>query len=250
MLKHGIEKGIMENNVICIKWGTKFGAEYVNKLYKMVEKNLTVPHRFVCFTDNAQGIVDGVEVRPLPELDDNGIPDRCWKKLGLFTDKLADLKGRALFLDLDIVILKNIDELFKVDGDFRIMKDPDFPNDIIGNSSVFRFDVNKYPDVIENFYKEGKDIRKKYKNEQAFLSHKMNDKGILKYWDEGWCLSFKRHCLQPFPLNFFKVAKEPKDAKILIFHGRPTPEEARKGYFGKGGLRYVKPVKWLDKYWS
>ena len=29
----------MENNVICVKWGTKFGPEYVNRLYKMVEKN-------------------------------------------------------------------------------------------------------------------------------------------------------------------------------------------------------------------
>ena len=26
----------MDKNVICIKWGTKFGPEYVNKLYKMV----------------------------------------------------------------------------------------------------------------------------------------------------------------------------------------------------------------------
>ena len=32
----------MDRNVICIKWGTKFGPEYVNKLYKMVEKNLSL----------------------------------------------------------------------------------------------------------------------------------------------------------------------------------------------------------------
>ena len=29
----------MENNVICVKWGTKFGPEYVNRLYKMVEND-------------------------------------------------------------------------------------------------------------------------------------------------------------------------------------------------------------------
>ena len=28
-------------NVICIKWGDKFGASYVNRLYKMVDKNMT-----------------------------------------------------------------------------------------------------------------------------------------------------------------------------------------------------------------
>ena len=240
----------MENNVVCVKWGNKFGAEYVNRLYRMVEKNLTIPHRFVCITDNPEGIDKGVEVRPFYELDDSGLPEKAWKKLGLFTDKLADLKGNALFLDLDVVILKNIDEFFTVPGEFLIIKDWDFEDDIIGNSSVFRFEVNKHKDIIENFYKEGKDIRKRYRNEQAFLSYQMKDKGILKYWDKSWCVSFKRNCLRPFPLNYFQVPKEPLDAKILVFHGRPNPEQAYSGFMGKGGLRYVKPTKWLDKYWN
>lgn len=237
-----------ERNVICIKWGHKFGAEYVNRLYKMVEQNMTLPHRFVCFTDNADGINPEIEIRPLPELNDEGLPEKAWKKLGLFTDKLSDLEGQALFLDLDIVIMKNIDELFSVPGEFLIIKDWDFKNDIIGNSSVFRFEVNKHKDIIDNFYKEGKDIRKRYRNEQAFLSYQMKAKGILAYWDKDWCISFKRSCLQKFPLNYFKVPKEPQNCKILVFHGRPNPEQAYHGFIGKGGLRYVKPTIWLEKY--
>lgn len=240
----------MENNIICVKWGTKFGAEYVNRLYSNVEKNITIPHRFVCFTDNPEGINKNVEIRPFYELDDSGLPEKAWKKLGLFTDKLADLQGRALFLDLDVVILKNIDAFFEVPGEFVIIKDWDFEDDIIGNSSVFRFEVNKHKDIIENFYKEGKDIRKRYRNEQAFLSHQMKEKGILSYWDKSWCVSFKRNCLRPFPLNYFQVPKEPEEAKILVFHGRPNPEQAYNGFMGKGGLRYVKPTKWLEKYWN
>lgn len=240
----------MENNVICVKWGTKFGPEYVNSLYNMVEKNLTIPHRFVCFTDNAEGINPNVEIRPLPFLNDEGLPEKAWKKLGLFTAPLADLQGRALFLDLDIVIRDNIDEFFEVEGDFVIIKDWDFEKDIIGNSSVFRFNVGKYPDIIENFYKEGKDIRKRYKNEQAFLSYQMHEKGILSYWDKKWCVSFKRNCLRKFPMNFFKEPIDPVESKIIVFHGRPNPEQAYEGFCGKGGLRYVKPTKWLDKYWE
>ena len=238
----------MNKNVICIKWGTKFSSEYVNCLYKMVEKNLTIPHRFVCFTDDSEGILEEIETRALPELNDAGLPEKAWKKLGLFTNQLADLEGEALFLDLDVVIRDNINCFFEQEGEFFIIKDWDFPNDIIGNSSVFKFKVNCHQDIIDNFYKEGKDIRKRYKNEQAFLSHQMYNKGLLKYWNKSWCVSFKRNCLQPFPLNFFKQAKEPKTAKIVVFHGRPNPEQARKGFWGKGGLRYVKPVKWLDKY--
>ena len=91
----------MDKNVICIKWGTKFGSEYVNRLYRMVEKNLSIPHRFVCFTDNAEGVTDGIEVRELPPYEDNtAIGDKGWRKLSLFNEQLADLKGTALFLDL------------------------------------------------------------------------------------------------------------------------------------------------------
>ena len=43
-------------NVVCMKWGTMYGPEYVNNLYHMVKRNLTPPFRFVCFTDNGEGI--------------------------------------------------------------------------------------------------------------------------------------------------------------------------------------------------
>lgn len=241
----------MDKNVICIKWGSKFGAEYVNKLHRMVEKNLTIPHRFVCFTDNAEGIEDGVEIRPLPKFDENEkIPDKAWRKLSLFNKELSDLKGTALFLDLDIVIKSNLDAFFEEEGEFLIVKDWDFPKDIIGNSSVFRFEIGVHPDILENFYNEGDDIRDRYKNEQAFLSYEMHRKGILKYWNKDWCVSFKRNCLQPFPLNFIKEPNDPENAKIIVFHGRPTPEQAFAGFIGKGGFRYVKPTKWLSKYWE
>ena len=49
---------------------------------------------------------------------------------------------------------------------------------------------------------------------------------------------------------FFKEPREPWECKILVFHGRPNPDQAYNGFMGKGGLRYVKPTKWLDKYWD
>ena len=56
-------------NIICMKWGDKFPAEYVNRLYGMVARNLSIPFRFVCFTENNDGIRDEVEIQNLPELD-------------------------------------------------------------------------------------------------------------------------------------------------------------------------------------
>ena len=239
----------MEYNVICIKWGNKFGPEYVNRLYKAVDKNMTLPYRFVCFTDNGEGLLPQVEVRDLPDfVVNNEIPDRAWRKLSLFQKNLADLKGLALFLDLDTVIRKDLTPFFEAEGDFLIVKDWDFPHAVTGNSSVFRFEVGKYPEILENYYKLGNDVVKYYRNEQAYLSDEMYKKGVLKYWDKSWCVSFKRHCLRPFPLNFFLEPIEPEEPKIIVFHGRPTPAQARKGYWGKGGFRYVQPTTWLDKY--
>ncbi len=38
--------------VLCMKWGRRYGSNYVNTLYSMVQRNLTVPHRFICLTDD------------------------------------------------------------------------------------------------------------------------------------------------------------------------------------------------------
>lgn len=239
----------MDKNIICMKWGDKFDAGYVNRLYEMVEKNITIPHRFVCFTDNGEGINPNVEIRPIPPLCEDGIPDRMWKKLTVFNKDLYDLEGTALFLDLDIIVRQSLDPFFEAEGEFLIIKDWDFPNDIIGNSSVFRFEIGKHPEVLEHFRELGPAVRKHFQNEQAFLTYEMFEKGILKYWDSDWCVSFKRCCLHKFPLCWFKVPRDPEEAKILIFHGKPNPEQAYKGYFGKMGFRMILPTKWLDKYW-
>ena len=54
-------------SVVCMKWGDKYGAEYVNRLYNMVARNTTLPFKFVCFTDNANGLLPEIESRPLPD---------------------------------------------------------------------------------------------------------------------------------------------------------------------------------------
>lgn len=238
--------------VICMKWGTKFGPEYVNSLRRMVKKHLTLPHEFVCFTDDASGLDSDIVVYDLPdfiELEPNA-PERGWRKLSLFNKNLNGMTGQALFLDLDIIIRSNIDCFFQKQGDFLIIKDWDFPNDIIGNSSVFRFQIGELAYVLDYFINNKNVVRQKFRNEQAYLSYVINAHGGLKYWAPEWCVSFKRHCLRNWPMCYFQGPIDPCSAKIVVFHGKPTPEQARDGYIGKYGFRYVKPTKWLDKYWE
>ena len=262
-------------NVVCMKWkkedGTdKFGPEYVNRLYRMVKKNLTIPHRFVCFTDDVNGLDKGIEAMALPHVKlRTGLPERGWKKLGLFTAKLGDLSGTALFLDLDVVIVDNIDDLFKVPGRFIIARDT-AKNEEFGNSSVFRFEIGQHADILKFFEENFDTIRQEVRHEQAYMSREMKKKGIFSFWDQaaaqstdghgpcvcrkqsycnGWCVSFKYCCMLPFPFNWFITPKIPNGVRVVIFHGRPNNEQAMNGYTAKFGLRHVRPIEWIRKYW-
>ena len=39
-------------NFACVYYGDKYQIEYVEKLYNMVQRNTTLEHKFICFTDN------------------------------------------------------------------------------------------------------------------------------------------------------------------------------------------------------
>ena len=68
-------------NILCIKWGTKYGSDYVNTLYSMVQRHLKRPFQFVCLTDNNYGLNDAIESFPIPKLDIPKGPERGWDKL-------------------------------------------------------------------------------------------------------------------------------------------------------------------------
>ena len=42
-------------NVLCMKWGNKYPADYVNRLYSMVARNMQRPFRFICLTEDSVG---------------------------------------------------------------------------------------------------------------------------------------------------------------------------------------------------
>lgn len=245
---------VIKNNVVCIKWGTKFDAEYVNRLYRMVKNNLTLPYRFVCFTDDDRGFDKNIEAFPLPPIKlKNEGPERGWRKLSVFNKQLANLEGQALCLDIDVVIINNINYLFEESGDFRIIKDWKYPKDsYVGNSGCYRFNIGAHYDIIEYFEKNFQTIKKQFRNEEEYLSWCMKNKGILQYWKQNTAISFKHGCMGSFPLNLFTVPKQPTDdTKILIFHGNPLPREAINGYFTLKRLqRICRKTPWLEKFWK
>ena len=51
--------------VLCLKHGTKYSANYVNKLYNMVKRHCTLDYEFVCLTDDSAGIDENVKILPM-----------------------------------------------------------------------------------------------------------------------------------------------------------------------------------------
>jgi len=241
-------------NVLCIKWGNKYGPEYVNKLHNMVGRNLSRPFRFVCLTDDAAGIDPQIEVKPIPAIGFDEFDQRKpwtfahgWLKLTSFANPLYDLQGRTLFLDLDIVILDSLDPFFEQQGEFIVIKEWD-KSDGTGNTSAYIYTIGAHTDALDhlknNYPASIADVR----NEQEFITGYLSRQGKLGYWPEAWCRSFKRHCLRRGLMGWFAPPVIPPGARIIAFHGKPNPPDAIAGVSGKW-YRRVMPTQWVADHW-
>jgi hypothetical protein len=235
--------------VLCMKWGQKYGPEYVNRLYGMVARHLHGDFRFICLTDNSMGVRPEVECMPLPTLPLAPGAERGWNKLASFQADLSGLRGTALFLDLDVVIVDDITPFFEHPGEFLIIKDWKRPWRVTGNSSVYRFRLGAHADVLQEFLDHQSDVRKAYRNEQEYLSRAMHERGKLAYWPLDWCRSFKYHCITRWPTNWWRAPVIPPQARILIFHGEVNPPDALAGRRNRR-FRFVRPAHWVAQHWT
>ena len=258
-------------NVVCIKYGRYYAPFYVNRLFAGVKRNLARPFRFVCVTNDPDGIRSEVECVPFAE--DPGVPGRKWpnifSKLTLFKDGFADLSGPTLYLDLDVLITGPLDKFFDFHpGEYCIIHNwVEFYKRIfrktppIGNSSCFRFEAGKSNAVYEFFLREVADSEKRHlftKGSQKLQTRAMFHVGKVNWWPAEWVCSFKRQCIPPYPLNWFLEPKPPKTASIVAFHGHPDIPEAQYGYrFYRQGPKHVpikqhqscRPATWIDDFW-
>jgi len=240
-------------NVLCIKWGQKYGPEYVNKLHSMVRRHLHRPFRFVCLTDDSRGIDPGIETKPIPEVGFAEFDERKpwtfghgWLKLTSFADPLYDLQGRTLFLDLDIVIVDSLDPFFEQEGEFIVIREWD-KQDGTGNTSCYLYTIGAHRDALQHLAEQYPASIADVRNEQEYITGFLARQGKLRYWPEAWCRSFKRHCM-PGLLGWFSEPFIPEGARIIVFHGKPNPPDAIAGVSGKW-YRRVKPTRWVEQHW-
>ena len=246
-------------NVICLKYGTRYPAHYVNRLYAGVRRHLHQPFQFFCCTEDPAGLHQDVRVIPFPA---NPGLSCGWPhvlvKLMLTQKGFGDFEGPTLFLDLDVVITGPLDDFFAFQpGRFCIIhnwvnwrKNLLGKRPHVGNSSVFRFDAGEPSDYIYQTFlreKHRAEDRSQFNTEQAFMTYAAKE---VTWWPDSWVKSYKWNCRPPFPLNLMKTPRLPEGCRVLVFHGKPDPDEAIAGYRGKRPHHHFKPAPWIETHWS
>jgi len=222
-------------NFICLKSGTKYPPEYVNKLYNMVQRHLTVPHRFVCFTELPDGIDPRIEIRSLPHNKPH--LQGWWFKPYIFKADHFDKGDINFYMDLDMVIVSNIDRLIDyMPGHFVGLRDVGRvfrPNYQKLGSAVLRWNAGTFSNVWDDF-ENHPSVIKRFHGDQDWLWH-LNHPSI-KFFPDDWIRSYKweirsRNELNGFGRNStFKEIKNPKipeDTSILAFHGYPDVHDVQ-----------------------
>lgn len=247
--------------VVCMKWGTLYGPDYVNKLYAMTRANISGELRFVCLTDDPTGVRAEVECLPCPALDNvhSSQKNAGWRKVTLFGESSAlfDMTGDWLFIDLDVVVTGNLDDFFNYEPDlpFVVMRNWTQPKKKIGNTSVYRFRVGCAPHLLAMLTSgDFESYLAKYRNSQTFISNEIGD-GMLHFWPAEWCALFKIQSIPPWPIRYLKAPIIPQGSRIIAFPGMPNPPEAAEGVWPekkwyKKIYKYILPALWIKEIWD
>ncbi|GBG26931.1 UDP-N-acetylglucosamine--peptide N-acetylglucosaminyltransferase 110 kDa subunit [Hondaea fermentalgiana] len=222
--------------VVCVKWGTKYDAVYVNNLRAAVSRHIgNLSHEFFCFTEDSSG-VDST-TRPLPDNEWTG----WWHKASvLFSGHLErhipERFERVLYLDLDTVIVGPIQDIAEYAGPFATLYTSDFgkTEDREGgyNSSMMAFPRGceaLQAAIFGQLDALGVDHVKRFVHRLDFwLEMTVRGAASLQSLFPGRLLDFKTHVREADSL--------PTSASVVNFPLRPKPHE-------------VADAAWMQAHW-
>ncbi len=216
--------------IACFLWGQwcePHGIEYVNKLYNMIKRHLTIDHDFVCFTDRAPGSFDpGITQIQIPE-DVLQWP-RTLPKFCIYAPDNG-ITGRVVLCDLDSVIVDNVDEMFSYQGRFCGVKpfNPKNHGKAI-SGGLLSFNKEEYQFIWDEIsLNKEKYFDLKYADPNGEYGERYILKEILgvnnvNYWQDLFptqFIGYRTHCYQK--------GGYPKDARFIAFWYKLAPHSSK-----------------------
>ena len=202
----------------------------------MVERNLTIPHRFICYTDNVviahrkEFRSTNIEFRQFKRHDFNG----WFNKLQLFSPD-SQLNGDTLYMDLDIVIMKNIDCFGTIGESKNFVGMNDFnPTSGLFNSSIMRFNNEYHSKPIWSEYLKRRSEFSNYKGDQEIISALIKKHTDTISFPDEWTQSYKwlNRKGERYHRGKWTYEQDP-NAKVCVFHGYPNPAESDQDWVKK-----------------
>jgi len=182
--------------IVCIKWGTKYGNDPVNRMYRAIIRQTRGAVRFVCVTDNpAAGFDEGVVVAPLPAfaVAREVLYGGCRLKLAIFAEGVLQDGLPTIYVDLDTMIRGDVarlaaeverhpDSMFMLQNHFvpwwrvRPLGQPVLGERYyFGNSSLLGFYPERFHFIFDDFNRRmraPRDPLPKYlKSDERFISY-------------------------------------------------------------------------------
>lgn len=229
----------MTVTVSCVYWGSKFSLDYVYNLKASIERNTTVPHKFVCYTDRSIPNVETKILKPGYE--------GWWNKLQLF-DPANKVSNRMIYLDLDTVITGNLDWLLNDRSWFMGVEDvgavnkhqPHLKN--VLQTGIMSWDFDPVSFIWSEFVLSFDRVVDTYRGDGEYLSTIINpyQRTLLQYKYPDALKSYK-YDVYPNKLK--------RETSIVGFHGRPSIEQAMTETIATPMAIY-EPQKWIKDYWK
>ena len=219
----------------CVIHSNGYDWVYVERLYNMLQRNISLPIRFHVYTEATRSVPSHMIHHVLEDWGVNGPRRSWWYKMQLFNPEHH--AGHLLYFDLDTVITNNIDWLWQSDPRF-FWAVQDFkrlwqPTNIGINSSIMWWDTRRWHWIWHEFKRQHLgDIFRKYHGDQDYLTT-MIDPDLLRYWDNnriqsyrwqaldgGYDFTTRRHITPGTGVHIDPCTS------VLIFHGNPKPHNA------------------------
>lgn len=220
--------------VACVFWGDKFSPDYVYNLKSAVERNTTVEHKFVCFSDRVLPGIETILLRP-------GFTG-WWNKLQMFDGQLS---GQVIYLDLDTLIVDNIDWLLSYKGIFAGIEDLGAINKHQPNlkgklqSGILAFNSDLMDWIWMEFFLSRDYVLKTYRGDGEYLNALVINRDLLQQLYPNAIKSYK-----------YQVYPDKVDgASIICFHGRPSIIQSMSETITTPRVTY-KPQQWVKDHWQ
>lgn len=194
--------------VVTIRYGTKYGPEYLQAWAAGVKRNITVPYRMVCFTDEPTVYDPDVHLVITEDLG------TWWNQLWIFcgwTDH------RQLYIDLDDVIVGSLDDLASYTGPYASHSDAYCPRNM--DSGLQLVAPGFGWTLWWEFIKHRDALRGHYRSPKEYLIDRINQEARTDTVFPGQWLSYK------VDLRDKGLQAIPANARIIGMHGEPKPTQ-------------------------